>query len=69
MLLAIRLLQATARAATIVCPIAILVAAMAEPAWARVPIQSPEIDPGSVASAITLFAAGTMYLSSRRRMK
>lgn len=30
---------------------------------------NPEIDPGSVGSAITLFVGGAMYLTSRRRAK
>lgn len=28
---------------------------------------TPEIDPGSIGSAITLFVGGAMYLTSRRR--
>jgi hypothetical protein len=30
---------------------------------------NPEIDPGSIGSAITLFVAGALYLTSRRQAK
>lgn len=29
----------------------------------------PEIDPGSIASAITLFTGGALYITSRRRAR
>ena len=33
------------------------------------PSPGPEIDPGSIGSAITLFVGGAMYLTSRRHAK
>lgn len=33
------------------------------------PSPGPEIDPGSIGSAITLFIGGAMYLTSRRHAK
>jgi hypothetical protein len=47
-----------------------VLAATCHSAAARVPSGgSPEIDPGSIGSAITLFVGGAMYLTSRRRAK
>lgn len=43
--------------------------AMAGLAAARGPHGTPEIDPGSIGSAITLFIGGAMYLTSRQRAK
>jgi hypothetical protein len=31
--------------------------------------RTPEIDPGAIGSAITLFVGGAMYLTSRRRAR
>jgi hypothetical protein len=36
---------------------------------ALVPPPGPEIDPGSIGSALTLFIGGALYLTSRRRAK
>jgi hypothetical protein len=41
---------------------------MTDVAQAKIPT-SPEIDPGSIGAAITLFVGGAMYLTSRRRAR
>jgi hypothetical protein len=48
---------------------ALLVLLTANSAQAHIPVHSPEIDPTSMTSAISLFVAGALYLSSRRRLK
>jgi len=64
-------LEAVARAVLTLCFSAVLVSAMAGAAFAGRASRdgSPEIDPGSIASAVTLFAGGVMYVTSRRRAR
>lgn len=57
------------RAAPVWGAMMFLLTAMAGTALAALPPKTPEIDPASLAAAITLFTGGTMYLSSRRRVK
>lgn len=46
-----------------------VLAATSHSAMALAPVAGPEIDPGSIGSAITLFVGGAMYLTSRRHAK
>ena len=64
-------LQTAARAALTLCFSAVLLSAMAGAALAGRGSRdtSPEIDPGSIASAVTLFVGGVMYVTSRRRAR
>jgi hypothetical protein len=44
-----------------------VLAALSTTAWARV--TAPEIDPGSVASALTLLTGGVLMLTERKRRR
>lgn len=46
-----------------------MLAAASQSTLAQAPAPGPEIDPGSIGSAITLFVGGALYLTSRRRAK
>jgi hypothetical protein len=61
--------DAAARWSLLVTGALLFNSAMAEFAAARGPHGTPEIDPGSIGSAITLFVGGAMYLTSRRRAR
>jgi hypothetical protein len=54
------------RVACTACGLALLVAAMAATASAHPP-EAPEIDPGSMSSALTLLIGGLMLVAGRRR--
>ncbi|HKM54360.1 MAG TPA: hypothetical protein VJY33_13195 [Isosphaeraceae bacterium] len=57
-----------ARAAGMGVGLALVLAAFSTPAWAfNVPV--PEIDPGSMAGAVTLLSLGVLMLTDRRRKK
>lgn len=45
-----------------------IVAALSTPAWARIST-APEIDPGSMASALTLVSGGVLVLTGRNRRR
>jgi hypothetical protein len=49
--------------------LALFLTATAGTALAHTLHGNPEIDPGSIGSAITLFVAGALYLTSRRHAK
>lgn len=61
-----RLVLKSFRAASTACGLALLVAAMASTASAHPPA-APEIDPGSMGSAVTLLIGGLMLMTGRRR--
>jgi hypothetical protein len=49
------------------CAVALFVSALAVPARAVLPPPTPEIDPGSLASALALVAGGVLVLRGRVR--
>lgn len=64
-----QLLSSTGRWAFVVGGGLLFTIAMSQSAAARIGHGTPEIDPGSIASAITLFTGGAMYITSRRRAR
>lgn len=51
------------------CGLMLVVAAFSSAAWAAKDLDAPEIDPGSIASAMTLLCGGMMMLTDRVRRK
>lgn len=51
------------------CGLAILLSGLGSLAWAAAPGSAPEIDPGSIAGALTLLSGGVLLLTDRRRRK
>jgi hypothetical protein len=49
------------------CGFLLLLAAMSAPSFAGVRPPTPEIDPGSAASALTLFSSALLVVIDRRR--
>jgi hypothetical protein len=49
--------------------LALVMAAIASPAWAGGPLPVPEIDPGSMAGAVALLAGGALLLTHRLRRR
>ncbi len=58
-----------ARVAPYLALAAVAFVGLTSTAYAVRPVMSPEIDPGSIGAAITLFVGGAMYLTSRRHAK
>jgi hypothetical protein len=58
-----------ARAAAKPCGLALILAALATPALAFDPEPVPEIDPGSLGSALTLLIGGALILTNRLRRR
>ncbi len=48
---------------------ALVFGALVSPAIAAPPFPTPEIDPGSLGSAVTLLIGGMMILTARRRSR
>lgn len=61
-----RLVLKSFRAASTACGFALLVTALSTVAVAGGP-KAPEIDPGSMSSAVTLLIGGLMLMTGRRR--
>ncbi|AGA28859.1 hypothetical protein [Singulisphaera acidiphila] len=51
------------------CGLMLVVAALSNVAWASRDLDAPEIDPGSIAGAMTLLSGGLMLLTDRCRRK
>lgn len=63
-----RVVRGTAGLVSAACAVALLLAALAAPAMAVLPPPpTPEIDPGSLASAVALVVGGVMLVRGRIR--
>jgi hypothetical protein len=65
----IRWLGGSLRVVQLGLGLALVMAAVASPAFAWGPPPAPEIDPGSAASAVALLAGGLLILTDRLRRK
>ena len=65
----VTIVSATARMGRRALGFGLVLASLSGPAWAQCPptCQAPEIDPGSMVSAMTLLTGGLLLLIDRRR--
>jgi hypothetical protein len=62
-------LTSVLRAITVGTGYACLLAGLSAQAWAFEPVSVPEMDPGSIASALMLLSGGLLILTGRRGRK